>query len=87
MKTTEFDFWDWIQSEIDFSYFGSRIRISLDSSSGFWVGIYQPNVEDIFPVHVKKSDQETFLSEGTAHQIIEIFLDSCVFNNHLKTTA
>ena len=78
--TTEYDFF------ISFSFLKSKLIIHIVNTAGFHAEFLQhESALPIFLIWIK--GQELSLPEGTAHEKLKIFLDSCVFKNHLKTTA
>ena len=78
--TTEHDFF------ISFSFLKYKLIIHIVNTVGFHAEFFQHGYALSSCLLLIKG-QELSLSEGTAHEKLKIFLNSCVFKNHLKTTA
>ena len=73
-----------VRNDLDFHYLDSCFSIIMAEYSGFTVLIEQRGRQAISPISYKHNVEITL---SCAVAILKLFLDSCVFKNHLKTTA
>ena len=73
------------ESILSFNYLNDLFYITLSYAVGFWVSICQKGLPAI---RIARAEKENIAKDpAQAEAALKLYLDSCVFKNHLKTTA